>query len=299
MSSHNAKSLLIVAAVLLLCLMAVGAVEIVVPSVWGGGARELPPVGEPDLARAPAMVGGTLADRADPTTTSVKESGGAGIAGGGDAVVLEPGVSSWWSSLPRHRRGWWVATALVDPEALVDAASYVRCEDLNPRDVPLSESQFRRIAESADPMGEAVRRNWRDRADAMHREMLDGVESGKFSERRGDNLTGRQEQIYAAELRFFKKRLEDPEDVSRAERLAIVNALGRATGGFVHTTRDGRTFSASLDELPRTQQLDQAARKSKGEMTLWVIGTMVDFGVLEVDEALRLADRSWKKLSLH
>ncbi len=148
-------------------------------------------------------------------------------------------------------------------------------------------------------MGEAVRRNWRDRADAMHREMLDGVESGKFSERRGDNLTGRQEQIYAAELRFFKKRLEDPEDVSRAERLAIVNALGRATGGFVHTTRDGRTFSASLDELPRTQQLDQAARKSKGEMTLWVIGTMVDFGVLEVDEALRLADRSWKKLSLH
>jgi hypothetical protein len=221
-----------------------------------------------------------------------------GVLGEGDAVVAQPGTESWWSSFPRHRRGWWIATALVDPEALVSAASYVRCEDLNPRDVPLNREQFRHIAEIADPLGEEVRRLWKDRLEMMHVEMRDRVESGELAERHPGNLTGPQKEAYAAELRFFKKRLKDSTEVSRAERLAIVNALGRTTGGFVHTTRDGRTFSASPDELPLTQQLGQAARMRKGNLALWVIGTMGEFGILESEESLRLADLTWKRLKL-
>lgn len=299
--SINAKPPLIGAAVFLLCLLVVGAAEVVSYSVRRGGASDSPRVDEFDRAGASAVidvVDDALARRSAPSSTAVSQTGVEGVAGNGEAVVVQPGVESWWSSLPRHRRGWWIATAISDPEALVSAASYVRCEDLNPRDVPLSWSQFRHIADIADPLGEEVRRLWKDRLEMMHVEMLDRVESGQLTERRGDNLTGPQREIYAAELRFFKQRLKDSTEVSSAERLAIVNALGRATGGFVHTTRDGRTFSASPGELPRTQQLDQAARMRKGDIALWVIGTMGEFGVLEPQESLRLVDLTWKRLKL-
>jgi len=150
----------------------------------------------------------------------------------------------------------------------------------------------------ANPLGVEINRYWEDRANAMHKEMVELVGSGALSERRADNLAGLQEKVYASELRLFKKRGGGTQEVSRAQRLALVNAIGRTTGGFVHTARDGKIYSASLEELPRTELLDRAARNGKGELALWVIGALVEFGVLEVQEASSLADRSWKKLRL-
>lgn len=205
----------------------------------------------------------------------------------------------WWQSLPRQRQGWWFATALVDPSILSDASTFVRCVDLNPRDIPLTKSQFQSLSRLSDERGRRVKEDWENRYRMMHEEMIEMIDSGVLVEQRADDLVGVQREVYRSELRLFKKMEGRDEGKSRSERLALVNAIGRTTGGFVHTSSDGKTYAASLGQLPRTELLDRATRDGKGELALWLIGTLVEFGVLDAAEASALLGRTWSKLRLH
>lgn len=297
-SPSSSKPIRISIAAFLLCLLLVGAAELVSAIIEEGS---LPQAGGIDRsAESPATGAATSDDSMSGQASSARPVGARASSSPGDLVdaTAVSGVADWWLTLPRQPRGWWITSALVDPEVLLDAEAYVRCEDLNPRDIPLSKAQLRHIADVADPLGADIKRYWKDRASAMHEEMVESVGSGALSERRPEDLAGLQKEVYASELRLFNKRGDDAKEVSRAERLALVNALGRTMGGFVHTARDGKVYAASLEELPRTELLDRAARNGKGELALWVIGALVEFGVLEVQEASKLADRSWKKLQL-